>query len=76
VVTSAVGAIDGEHQAGVQRDAVDLDGAGAALAFAAAVLGTGEADHLAQHVESVHRDVYRHLALHPVQGEFDIVFKS
>jgi hypothetical protein len=71
----APGTIDGEHQAGVQRHAIDLDGAGAAFTFAAAVLGAGEADNFAQHVEGVHRDVHREFALDPIEGEFDIVFK-
>ena len=41
----------GGHQAGRDEPAVDLDVAGAALALRAAVLGAGEAEPLAQHVE-------------------------
>ena len=58
---AAAGAFDGgdvralgvrdRHQARVDRRAVDQDGAGAALALAAAFLGAGEPALLAQHVE-------------------------
>ena len=39
------------HQAGVDHRAVDQHRAGAALALAAALLGAGQAEVLAQHVE-------------------------
>ena len=42
----AVGGAD-RHGAGARRHAVDVDGAGAALGDAAAVLGAGQADMLA-----------------------------
>ncbi len=46
----------GRDQAGVDERAVDEHGAGAALAFAAAFLGAGEGEVLAQHVEQpLHR---------------------
>src|SRR6266513_4997240 len=44
-------ALGGQHQAGKLRCAVDQHGAGAALAQLAAVLGAGEAEVLAQHLE-------------------------
>jgi len=43
--------LQGEHQATVDRPTVDQHGAGAALAVAAAFLGTGQADAIAEGVE-------------------------
>src|SRR5262249_10786402 len=37
------------HRARAHRNAVDMDGAGAALGDAAAILGTGQSDRVAQH---------------------------
>ena len=45
------GVHDGEGEAGVNAPAVDQDGAGAALAVVAALLGAGQAQVLAQGVE-------------------------
>ena len=42
---------DGERQAGVDAAAIEQHGAGAALAVVAALLGAGEPELLAQHVE-------------------------
>src|SRR5262249_9186460 len=54
-------ALTGRDQAGVHRLAVELDGAGAALALAAALLGAGQSQILAQHVEQAlpRRDLNR-----------------
>jgi hypothetical protein len=41
----------GQDQAGADQDAVQVDGAGAALALLAGVLGAGQAEALAQHVQ-------------------------
>ena len=51
-------AIDGEHKAGIHRNAVHDDGAGAALPLAATELGAGEMKHVAQHVDGA--EVHRH----------------
>ena len=45
---------DGEREAGVDPPAVDEDGAGAALAAVAALLGAGERQAVAQQVEEGH----------------------
>ena len=42
---------DGEREAGIDAPAVDQDGAGAALAAVAALLGAGQVEALAQEVE-------------------------
>ena len=42
---------DGERQTGIDAPAVDQDGAGAALAAVASLLGSGEVEALAQQVE-------------------------
>ena len=47
----AAGGGGGGHQARGDEPAVDLDRAGSALALLAAVLGAGEAEAFAQHVE-------------------------
>ena len=49
-ISRAVG-LDREHQAGVDGPAVDDDGAGAALADEAALLGAGQLEVVAQDVE-------------------------
>ena len=46
-----VGVHDGEGEAGVDAAAVDVDGAGSALAVVAALLGAGEVEVFAQAVE-------------------------
>ena len=51
VVIDAPVGLRQRHQAAVDQLAVEQHGAGAALAFAAAFLGAGEAADLAQHVE-------------------------
>ena len=76
----AVGLV-GHHQAGVDGLAVEDDGAGAALALAAAFLGARQAAVLAQHVEqplhrrhfgrappAVHRETDLHLRLRANQA--------
>ena len=51
MVTSPAIRLDGQHQARVDRPAVDEHGAGAALAFRAALLGPRELHLIAQHRE-------------------------
>ena len=48
-----VGAVmaDGEREAGIDAPAVDEDGAGAALAAVASLLGSGEMEALTQEIE-------------------------
>ena len=53
VTSAAVGPCRGD-QAGQHGDAVEVDGAGAALALGAALLGAGEADLVPQPVEQRH----------------------
>src|SRR4029453_17749142 len=43
--------LPGQNQAGADQDAVQVDRAGAALALLAGVLGAGEAEAFAQHVQ-------------------------
>ncbi len=62
VVTSAPSACDREHGAGLDRAAIDVDHAGAALAGVAADMGAGEAEMLAQELDQqrARLDLARH----------------
>ena len=50
----------GERQAGIDAAAIDEDGAGAALAAVAALLGSGQIEPLAQQVEQRDAGVVEH----------------
>ena len=62
-------ALDGQRQAGEHRLAVDQHGARAALAQLAAVLGAGEVELLAQHLEQGLVRRREDIALFPVDLE-------
>ena len=65
---AAIDLADG-HQAGVHHLAVEEHRAGAALALAAALLGAGQAEVLAQHVEQPAHAGHRDLELDAVDGQ-------
>src|SRR6267142_1654774 len=67
---AAVG-FDAEHQARVDRLAVDENGARAAVADVAAFLGAGEPGLVAQHVEQAAVRLHVQLARFAVDGERD-----
>ena len=58
------------RDAGAQRRAVEVHGAGAALGHAAAELGAGEAEQVAQHPEQRHVGRRVDFALGAVDGQF------
>ncbi len=60
-----------QRQAGVRAPAVDVDGAGAALAVVAALLGPGEMERLAQAIEQGHARVDAHLSLLSVHSQVE-----
>jgi hypothetical protein len=68
-------AIDREQQAGVDRGAVDEDRAGAAFAFAAAIFGAGQADHVAQQLQRAQADVDAGALLDTVEPEADFMLE-
>ena len=57
----AAARLHGQHQAARDRLAVEVDGAGAAVAGAAAFLGSGQAQVLAQRIEQRHVGLDEHL---------------
>src|SRR5205823_12863261 len=61
---------DGQH-AGANRLAVEVNGAGAALGHAAAELGAGHAEHVAQHPEQRHLGWSVDLVIDAVDYESD-----
>ena len=71
VVTGRPCAADRQRQAGEDAPAVDEDGAGAALAVVAALLGAGQAEMLAQRVEQRRADVERQAVLLAVDPQGD-----
>ena len=71
----AVG-LDRQHQAGIDRAAVEQDGACSALALLTAALGAGQMQVLAQKI--AHRDVVgrKHLDVFAVKFEINYSFHS
>ncbi len=61
----------GEREATVHAAAADMDGAGAALAVVATLLGAGEMQDFAQAIEQGHARIDRNFALLAVDAEFD-----
>ena len=66
-------AVERELQAGGDGAAVDEDGAGAAFALAAAELGAGQADVVAQHLQGARFDADAGAPFDAVQGEADLM---
>jgi hypothetical protein len=62
----------GKHHAGIHPPAIEVDGAGAALAEIAALLGAGEAEPLAQGVEQGDACVHRQAMLVPVDADRNV----
>jgi hypothetical protein len=71
VVIAAVG-LHGQHGAGLHRAAVQVDGAGAAVAGLAADMRAGETDLLAQEMDQQGARLHQSFDLAAVEGDGDL----
>ena len=72
LIVGAVG-LDGEHRAGLDRPAIDVDGAGAALAGVAADVGAGQVEILAQGLDEESSRLDVELVGRPIDDERDVL---
>ena len=73
VLTLAAVGLDGEHRAGLGALAVDVDGAGAAVARVAADVRAGQPERVAQEVDEEEARLDVGLVGLPVDGDRDVL---